>query len=132
MNKAFLFFALICASFSIHAQVTYRIDKVSDSCFYLVEITPQTPSQENPKGLPVEFPQRFNTKEQLAFYVQNLRKQAEEYRRIAADYTAKAPRTEKAADSIEVLVKTDPSLNPKPIVVTPNPPKPTPKKKKKE
>lgn len=113
---------LFALPFLANAQVSYRIDQVSDSSFYLVEIVTTAPTAEKPVAETKEFPQRFNTKDQLVAYVQYLKKQAKEYRDQAKNNLDLAPRMESAATQIEALI---PRVGSKP-----NDPIPNPKQKK--
>jgi len=118
-----LLFALPCLVFS---QVSYRIDEIADGAgFYLVEIIPAKAGE--PTSTATEFPQRFNTKEQLTAYVDYLRKQAADSREQAKKLQDKAPMIEEAATKIEAASVE--FFTPKPVIVLP-PPKPKKKNKK--
>jgi hypothetical protein len=113
---------------------SYRIDKLADSSFYLVEVFYPAPTEQNQNPTPEEHPQKFNTKEQLAAYVAYLHKQADDARTQAKKLEDAAPRLEMAADKIGDLYKEMITASTKvvPQVVTPDKPKKEPKKKKRQ
>lgn len=132
--KKLLFALLISLPFLAGAQVTYRIDAISGGGFYLVEVVKDTAGRVN------EFPQRFNTPEQLTAYINYLRDQAagnaKQADKILADATAEAkklkdtaPRITAAAAAIEATGKD--YFNPKPVTAPTAPTKPAKGKKTK-
>lgn len=111
---------------------SYRIDRLADSSFYLVEVFQPAPTEQNQNPAPEEHPQKFNTKDQLAAYVNYLHKQADDARTQAKKLEEAAPRLEMAAEKIGDLYKEMIMASTKvvPQVVTPDKPKKEPKKKK--
>ena len=132
--KKTLFALLLCLPFLASAQVTYRIDAIQGGGFYLVEIAKDTAGRVN------EFPQRFNTPEQLTAYVGYLRDQAagneKQADKILADATESAkklrdtaPRITAAASNIEAVGKAYFNPTPAPAPTTTKPAKAKKRKK---
>ena len=91
MKKTITFIFLLC-SISAFSQASYRIDEIMGGGYYLVEISPAK-DKDSP---PVELPQKFATKENLAQYVTALRAKAAESRALA-------DRIDDAAGKIEAV-----------------------------
>lgn len=130
---ALLFFALPLVAF---CQSSYRIDAIQGGGFYLVEITKDTAGRVN------EFPQRFNTPEQLDGFVKYLRDQSagavKQADKILADAQSEAkklkdaaPRFTAAAASIEQVGKAYFNPTPTPPPAAPAAPPAKAKKSKK-
>jgi len=90
--KKLLTLAFLLCSISAFTQVSYRIDEIIGGGYYLVEISPA----KDKDGPPVELPQKFATKENLAQYVGALRAKAAESRALA-------DRIDDAAGKIEAV-----------------------------
>ena len=90
----FLFLLPLAASAQ---KATYRIDPIMGGGYYLVRTETDTT-----KGTTAEYPQKFNTREQITAYVGYLREQA-------ADNAAKAVKTKQdgAAEAKRILDKAD-------------------------
>lgn len=89
---------LFMLPFAAFAQTSsYRIDEIKTGGYYLVRTEIDTA-----KGTRNEFPQKFNTREQIAAYVGYLREQA-------ADNAAKAVKTKQdgAAEAKRIMDKAD-------------------------
>jgi hypothetical protein len=127
MKKTFIFCFILCSLSAFSQSVSYRIDPVADGSFYLVEIVQAAATAENPAPVASEYPQKFNTKEQLTAYIAYLRKQADDAKVQAKKLSEIAPRMEVAAGRIEAIASVYFAPKQEPVS---QPIKPTKKKKK--
>lgn len=93
----YIIFLFMLPFAAIAQKATYRIDPIMGGGYYLVRTETDTA-----KGTTAEYPQKFNTREQITAYVGYLREQA-------ADNAAKAVKTKQdgAAEAKRILDKAD-------------------------
>lgn len=110
MKRLFLLIAVFAAFTASSQTLTYRIDRISEGGYYLVEI--QTPDATATDKTVKEFPQKFADAAQLKNYVAYLKNQAADARKQATRVEDSAAKIEALVPTIELPVVTNPVVAP--------------------